>query len=931
MNIRQRGESGHDGTKRWRMTASWRWVLPCAVMLTGGIPVRAQDNVHPVVGEQREAIQTPNTSPAVLRLLEAEYLTEAERRDLRVFHGLWTEDDLDTPQRRATAALIRGAYDDPSLSDLSVPVEDRAEAMQLRGELVEALAALDGAESLRAVRIRAEAMEGLGRAAEAGAALEPLVKRLRESQLRSPADVVEGVRGLIIRARVMPQDEPSGGDYRRMMALLGTARDNLGRLHWPVHITEAELLFAKDNRREASDAAMQALALNPRSARAWALVGRLAVEGFNFEPAEQIAQRLDRLADLASAEGAAVLARARLRQNDPEGAEQALRPALDRFPHMRRLLALEVAAAALRFDDERTRSLLDAFDERSPGSADAHFEVGRTLAEARQYESASRHLAEAARRAPFRSEPVTELGLLGLQSGHDFQALDALRKARALDPFNLRVENSLKLVEELIRYDRHESDHFIIRFKPGDDEILAIDMLERLEEMYRRVTGTDPGGIDHHPAVKTTIDLMPNQRWFAVRIAGITRIHTMAAATGPVIAMEVPRIGPGHSVGTYDWLRVLRHEYTHTVTLSRTNNRIPHWFTEAAAVYLEDAPRDYNTVRLLTEALESGNLFDMSEINFAFVRPRRPTDRPQAYAQGHWMYQYMIERWGPRAPLELMDRYAAGEREESAMRAVLRVEPSEFLDSFQAWAREQVRAWGMRPREGEPTVGEILLKESASSPRAREQLQSRLNEALASAGWAVATGAASETNWSVRLPRPTPEIVTRWLERHPEHPDLLELAVNQSLAASGGEPTPDMAPLLERYAAARPVDPMPHRHLARLYMQNGSGDESSLRAAIPHLEFLDAREQHSPVYAVELARRYQALGDLERAGAKAERAAIIAPFEGRYRELAATIAIQRRDLTTARRHVAALVRLEPDREVHRQRLEAVERMLGAGG
>jgi len=30
----------------------------------------------------------------------------------------------------------------------------------------------------------------------------------------------------------------------------------------------------------------------------------------------------------------------------------------------------------------------------------------------------------------------------------------------------------------------------------------------------------------------------------------------------------------------------------------------------------------------------------------AFVRPKRPTDRSLAYAQGHWMYQYMIEKWG---------------------------------------------------------------------------------------------------------------------------------------------------------------------------------------------------------------------------------------------------------------------------------------------
>jgi cellulose synthase operon protein C len=911
--------------RRARCSAAAGLLLLAALALPPIAPATAQEGIHPTALEERQPIPAPDVSPSVLRLLEAAYLSEEERKDLRIFHGLWQQGDLDTPQRRAAAALIRGAYGDESLGDPAVAAVDRAEAMLRRGELNEAIALIEGDAALRAIRIRAEALEGLGRAKEAGAALEPLVARVEEA--RTPEDLVEAVRGLVIRARVLPQDEPAGGDFRRMMTLLGSARENLGRHYWPAPLLEAQILFSKDNRREATQAAMQALTLNPRSADAWALLGRMAVEGFNFEPAEGVAERLNRMADLASPDAALILARARLRQNDPDGAVQALRPVLERFPRMRPLLALEAAVAALRFDDEETQRLLAAFDEHSPGSPDALFEVGRALAEARQYEPASRYLAEAAQRAPFRPEPVSELGLLGLQSGHDFQALDALRKAAALDPFNLRVENSLKLVEELVRYAKLESEHFIIRFRPGEDEVLAADMLERLEEMYRRVTGPEAGGIDHHPAVKTTIDIMPNQRWFAVRIVGITRIHTMAAATGQVIAMESPRVGAGHSVGTYDWLRVLRHEFTHTVTLSRTNNRIPHWFTEAAAVYLEDSPRDFNTCKLLAGALEAGQLFDLAQINIAFVRPRRPTDRAQAYAQGHWMYQYIVERWGPRAPLDLMDRYAAGEREESAMRAVLAIEPAQFLEEFKGWAQMQVRSWGMRPAEDQPTIGQILLMEAGGASDQRAALQKRLDQAGADAAWAVATGSEPGEPWSLRLPRLTPSIVERWLERHPEHPDLLEASLKQLLATSDGEATLEMAPLLERYAAARPVDPMPHRHLVRLYMEAEQNDESAVRAAIPHLEYLDAREQHSPVYAYELARRYQQLGELELAAASAERTTIIAPFEGRYRELAATIALQRREFAAARRHIAALTKLEPTRAVHRQRLEAVERML----
>jgi len=120
--------------------------------------------------------------------------------------------------------------------------------------------------------------------------------------------------------------------------------------------------------------------------------------------------------------------------------------------------------------------------------------------------------------------------------------------------------------------------------------------------------------------------------------------------------------------------------------------------------------------------------------------------------------------------------------------------------------------------------------------------------------------------------------------------------------------------------------------LAKLYLEgaSGPGGASAAEAAIEHLEFLDAREQNSAVYAVELAKRYAALGRWEEAQQKAERATRIAPFDADWRELAATIAIKRRDYPAARRHIEALTALEPDREVHQKRLEALERMEASG-
>ncbi|MFN9908638.1 MAG: peptidase MA family metallohydrolase, partial [bacterium] len=185
-------------------------------------------------------------------------------------------------------------------------------------------------------------------------------------------------------------------------------------------------------------------------------------------------------------------------------------------------------------------------------------------------------------------------------------------------------------------------------------------MPEALERMHAEVSAR----FGHEPAEKTTIELLPDHEFFAVRITGMPGIHTMAASTGPVIAMEVPRRGnPRKHLGTFDWLEVLRHEYAHTVTLSQTENRIPHWLTEALAVSVETKPRTYETCMQLAQALRTDKLFPLDRIKWAFVRPESPNDRPLAYAQGRWMVEFLEATWGSEVVPRLLERYRQGDDE----------------------------------------------------------------------------------------------------------------------------------------------------------------------------------------------------------------------------------------------------------------------------
>jgi hypothetical protein len=440
----------------------------------------------------------------------------------------------------------------------------------------------------------------------------------------------------------------------------------------------------------------------------------------------------------------------------------------------------------------------------------------------------------------------------------------------------------------LAGWKRFEGDRFVVRCKPGEDEVVARAMPAALDAMSKDVCAW----LGHVPARKTVIELHPDHKSFGVRITGMPWIHTIAASTGPLIALEAPREGaPSKHLGRFDWLEVLRHEYVHTVTLEQTRNRIPHWFTEALATYLETKPRTFDAAQLLAAAFDGGTLFDLESINWAFIRPKKKTDRSQAYAQGAWMVEFIERTWGRDAIVKLLAAYRDGTPERDAFRAILGVDRDEFMKRFTPFAEGQLREWGM--------VVDPPLEQLVSEVRA-----------------AKGGGDAGPTELDDAT-------LASLLAKHPSHPDLLELSLRRALK-DGAAPDGAVRERLEAYARARPVDPWPHKLLAKDAIDRGDAE-----AAIRHLEYLDARTDNDPSFATELARLQRKAHNLPGARTHAERAVRISPYDATLREFAAAIAAESGDLAGARVHVEALVVLEPDVERHKARLARIDELIRA--
>ncbi len=843
--------------------------LALAVLLSAAGAAPAIAGTRQRNRDQSAVPKSVELSPAVEAAVSDPVLDKKEKRTLRIFHGRFDAMEEGT-KKRPRVLFRRWKVRSEALQGEGVPALLRARAAVRRGEMEVAVDALDGKTGPRARLVRGRALARLGRFSAAAQVLAPVRKTLRGDGFDDAEKLTAAAQALSRLAKL--QGRP-GRDHQRAVDLLGRVRQEHDRLYWPALVAQGRILYRKHNSREATEALKTALTLNPNASRAWYFLGRIALDQFDFDGVERAVERLRRInADHVLAhvlEVESLLTQKKVRQ-----ARKAVEKGLDRFPRHRRLLACRAAVAALSYDRPAMEKAFRAFDEISGEHPLALRVTGKYLSFARQYGLAEKILRRAIDRRPDWPAARAELGHLLSQAGKNEEAKEALSKAVELDPYNRRAKNTLKLTRQILGYRTLETEHFIIRYKRGVDEVLAREMRPVVERIYDEVTAA----FGYRPERKTQIEIHPNKKRFAVRITGMPWIWTIGASTGPVIALTAPRIGKGLE-GPFDWARVIRHEFTHTVTLGRTKNRSPHWLTEACAVSQEQGPRTYKTARLLAHSLEKGGLFSLSEINWAFVRPEKPTDRQLAYAQARWMLEYITHTFGHRTVLKMLDLARKGVPQGRLIPEATGRSAERFLAGFRKWARKEVEQWGLAPEPPERVLRKKLR--GAENPSAR---------------------------------------VKKLLRKHPKHPTVLKIKAQATLRKGSKK---EAYRAITEYAEARPVDPWADRKLADVLLALGR-----LKEAAAYLQQLDRLHQKDGSYARRLVRVRKKLGRPEAAYRAIERVLRRKPYNPKMREEAATLLLRRDKKRAALRHIRALTKIEPDRAVHYARLAALHAKMG---
>ena len=528
---------------------------------------------------------------------------------------------------------------------------------------------------------------------------------------------------------------------------------------WPAHLDSGKLFLEKFNDADALRELKAAIAINPRAAEAHVQLGRLALRGFQLESAtahlkralsinEHLVSALQLSADIA------------LVNLLPSDAVAPLEKAVSINSVDEATLGRQLAVH-LRLDgldsankpNARASQLIKAVEARNPRCGAFFAAAGDAFNAMRIYPLAAAYYKRALDRFPEQVAAKSSLGMVQMRLGEEADARRTLEDSFKADPFNVRVKNTLDVLDLLDTYAVLETEHFVLRFNRGQDGLLAeyaARMLE--EEVYPDLVAE----LGYEPKGKTLLEIFSKANgtsghaWFSARMVGLPFIGTVGACAGKMFALTSPADGQA-----YNWARVLRHEFVHVLNLQQTNFLIPHWFTEAIAVRNENIPYPADWERILAKYVANDSLFTLADINHGFVRPDNSERWTLAYYQAYLYADFCIKLAGDDAIPDMLSLYAEGNDTADVVKAVTGLDLTEFEAQYRAFLAERTKDFGV-PRQ---------------QPVSADELQARLTKADTKHKKAELLGLLAEAQLRNRQTRKASRFAQQAIELDQQQPD----------------------------------------------------------------------------------------------------------------------------------------------------------------
>jgi predicted Zn-dependent protease len=482
-------------------------------------------------------------------------------------------------------------------------------------------------------------------------------------------------------------------------------------LYWPAALESGRLLAEKYNTAQATRSFQQALTINSNAAEVYLALADLAVVDYQWDTAQKY---LDRA--LATHPR---LAHAHRLLADLDVANFRIPEAIEHLEDARRLNpkaeeTLGRLAACYLIEDRgsmrepgmRAQAIIDEVVARNPKPGRFYFSLGQVLDTRRRFHDAVLAYEAASEAMPMLLGPRAAWGQLLMRLGEETRADQLLETSFERDPYNVRVKNTLEVLDQLDEYDTYQTEHFTIRYQGQADRILAIYVGDYLEEQYPALCKQFAFEVPERSLFEifSKSERTSGHAWFSARMIGLPYLGTVGACAGKMVALTSP------NERAYNWARVVKHEFIHVINLQQTDFHLPHWFAEGLAVRNEGYPVPDDWADLVRSRWTTGKAFNLDTINLGFYRPESGDDWQLAYAQSLWYVDYLFERFGPDAAAQLLNAYAAGHETPEAIQTAFQIDQAELEAGYRTFVEERLAATSARSADENDERNDIELQ-----------------------------------------------------------------------------------------------------------------------------------------------------------------------------------------------------------------------------
>lgn len=599
--------------------------------------------------------------------------------DLRAVLG--TERDAEARLELSEVLLVTGRYDEATSEARAVrsrgsalaerPGLIAAEALRRQGALAEAEAELLPFESQPAARAARLALAEIrietGRRQAAESLLHALIDDYNDERIREddgPALALTARAAWLLRS---PKDANT-----LFNAAERADPGNVRTLLW-----RAELFLEKYDPGHAEEVLEEILKKAPHHPEALTGLSHVRLDqALDFDEAEALATAaLEQNPRLSGAHF--VLAGIALRDMELESAEARISDGLKSNPRNLDLLSLEATARFLADDKQGFEKQKERVLGYNPEYSRLYAVVGEYADWQHRYDEIVALMREALRIDAADAGALAQLGLNLIRAGQESDGVSTLSRAFSLDPFNVRVYNTLNLYDELIpkSYVTVSSPRFRIRYHKNDRPILERYVPGLLERAWKTMVR----GYGFTPATPVGIEIYAERESFAVRTSGLPRTAIQGVCFGKTLASMSPQ-NESFNLGMTLW-----HELSHVFHIQLSRSRVPRWFTEGLAEHETEVTRpEWRREQdpELYEMLRAGKLPSVGQMSRAFTRAERLSDVATAYYASSRVVALLAERYGRKKLAEMLHLWGEGRRDDEVLQTALGLSPTDLDAAF---------------------------------------------------------------------------------------------------------------------------------------------------------------------------------------------------------------------------------------------------------